>query len=150
MSEPWTEIAVNIPEKRKKRKKYRISCGRCGKRMHLHGCVYICSDQVCKGNHKANLDGSPTGIPANVETAKSRLHAHRVFDRLWKSGKVSRSQAYIILKRIMGFTIQEAHIGRFTIDQCNFLIKNLNELGDKVFEPPYNVQGFSENDSKEN
>jgi hypothetical protein len=110
--------------------------------MHLRGYRYHCSDDRCKGKHGAHPDGTPMGVPGNKETGKARDYAHSEFDKLWKSGRVSRIQAYVILRRIMGMTTQEAHIGRFTKDQCLYLITQLKKLGDKVFYPPYNIQGF--------
>lgn len=145
MDDLWTQLASSIKEepKKKKRKKQRIGCGRCGKPMHLHGQVYVCPDYPrCRGTHRAHKDGTPTGIPADAQTGEARKRAHERFDRLWKSGRVTRPQAYVILRRIMGLSIPEAHIGRFSREQCDQLIWKLDALGDDVFNPPYNTPGL--------
>lgn len=130
----WQELLENLPEDHKptKRKRHIVVCGECGERMHLYGRQYVC--QCCSSKHGAHPDGKPLGIPADKKTCHARRKAHEVFDVLWKSGRINRSQAYTILRRIMNLTIQEAHIGRFTFAQCNQLIEKLNELGDKVYD----------------
>lgn len=137
--DPFLALAASLPEKKvnRKRKKYRIVCGRCGSLMNLFGSLYICSKPKCNGKHLAHPNGKPTGIPCNRSTAKARIKAHKALDRIWQSGRVTRQQAYVILKRIMGMTIEEAHIGRFTKEQCYHLIKRLDELGTEVFASPY-------------
>jgi ribosomal protein S27AE len=142
MEDPWLVLANSLPEHvpAKKRKKHRIVCGSCGSLMNFHRNFYTCPK--CGSKHKSHSDGKPTGIPGDKETARARIEAHKVFDKLWRSGKVSRRQAYVILKRIMGMTVQEAHIGRFTYKECKHLISKLRKLGDKVYQPPYNTDGF--------
>ena len=142
----WLKLAENVsqPQPKKKRKKHRLACGRCGKPMHLHGQVYVCPDYPrCRGSHKAHKDGTPTGIPADAPTGEARRIAHQRFDQIWKSGKVTRPQAYLILKRVMGLSIPEAHISRFSKDQCLQLVKRLDELGDAVYAPLYNSPGLT-------
>ncbi len=144
-TDPWTALTVSLPEDnsrpaKKKRKKHRIACGQCGRPMNLWGYHYTCPH--CGVKHRAHPNGEPTGVPGDQKTAQARMKAHKAFDQIWKSGKVSRQQAYTILRRIMGMTIQEAHIGRFTWEQCQFLIARLGELGERVYGHPYNVNGF--------
>ncbi len=145
-TDPWLELSSSLPEgaipAKKQRKKHRIACGRCGTPMHLRGYNYVCPDRKCNAKHRAHPSGKPTGIPADRQTARARMEAHKTFDQLWRSGKVSRPQAYTILRRIMGMTIEETHIGRFTWEQCQFLISRLNELGDRVYDYPYTAKGF--------
>jgi len=148
--DPWLTLSLTLSTereatKKRKKRKHRIACGRCGCPMYLHGYLYVCSDSKCRGKHRAHPDGKPTGVPADRETAKARYEAHHAFDALWRCGKVNRQQAYTILKRVMGMTTEEAHIGRFTLDQCRFLIARLRELGDGVYEHPYNTNGFLSN-----
>jgi hypothetical protein len=63
------------------------------------------------------------GIPADEPTKRSRGMAHRIFDQLWKDGWVTRSEAYTWMQTKMGLTADEAHIGRFTREQCAELIR---------------------------
>lgn len=80
---------------------------------------------ACDCTHGAHPDGKPLGVPANKETRKWRIKAHDAFDRLWSgpSGRMSRKQAYRLMQQLMGMTPAEAHIGNFSIDQCQSLIQ---------------------------
>ena len=77
----------------------------------------------CRGSHGAHADGSPLGIPANQATKTMRIAAHDVFDRLWKRGRMTRSHAYHWMAHHLRMTREEAHIGRFTTEQCSALIR---------------------------
>ena len=74
------------------------------------------------------------------------MKAHRAFDRLWKKMGMSRGEAYRYLQSVMDMTSDEAHIGRFTEEQCEDLIAILDaEMGIK---PPEDLikedEGFVE------
>jgi ssDNA-binding Zn-finger/Zn-ribbon topoisomerase 1 len=75
----------------------------------------------CRATHGAHPDGRPLGIPANKETKQARIRAHDAFDRLWKGGRMTRAQAYGWMQRAMDLSKDEAHIGRFSIEQCEAL-----------------------------
>lgn len=62
------------------------------------------------------------GIPANRSTKKARMEAHEAFDTLWKTGRMTRPQAYQVMQELMGLTKAEAHIGRFNREQCAKLV----------------------------
>lgn len=66
------------------------------------------------------------GIPANKATKKARIRAHAAFDSLWKGGPFSRAQAYSWMQVVMGMTPDDAHIGRFTEEQCDLLVEKVN------------------------
>jgi hypothetical protein len=66
------------------------------------------------------------GIPADKATKKARMRAHAAFDGLWKGGPYNRAQAYSWLQRAMEMTPDEAHIGRFTEEQCDLLVERVN------------------------
>jgi ssDNA-binding Zn-finger/Zn-ribbon topoisomerase 1 len=97
-----------------------------GQKRFFWGC---CAYPKCKGVHGAHPDGTPLGIPANLETKRWRQAAHELFDQLWKSGAHSREEAYEELQRRMKMTKEEAHIGRFTKEQCIELIRQLYDHG---------------------
>jgi ssDNA-binding Zn-finger/Zn-ribbon topoisomerase 1 len=106
-----------------------LKCPECGAPMALKpsrfGLFYGCGDWAmsgCNGSHGAHKNGKPLGVPANVETKKLRMKAHEHFDKLWKAGKVNRSQAYGWLQRKMDMTPDQAHIGRFSSDDCHKLL----------------------------
>ena len=50
------------------------------------------------------------------------MDAHAKFDLLWKHGYMTRRQAYGWMRREMGLSAEEAHIGRFDQQQCADLI----------------------------
>lgn len=57
------------------------------------------------------------GTPVGPLTRAARVHAHEVFDKLWKGpgAIMTRSQAYDALSEHMG---QETHIGQSNRAQC--------------------------------
>lgn len=77
------------------------------------------------GTHKGTV--IPLGSLANHELRTARSAAHKAFDPLWLNNKKrGRTTAYLILQRQFHLTIFEAHIGMFTIAQCEKLIKVCN------------------------
>lgn len=56
------------------------------------------------------------------EHKKARDDAHRAFDGLWMSGRMTRTQAYQWLAKVMKVTKRQAHIARFTVQQCGQVI----------------------------
>lgn len=80
---------------------------------------YRCLEYFCDayvGCHP-NTD-NPLGRLANAELRKNKLLAHNCFDKLWKSGKMTRSAAYVLLANEMGIAAKDCHIGMFTVNQC--------------------------------
>lgn len=109
------------------------ACPSCASDMVLrnsrYGLFYGCSAYPrCAEKHGAHPDGRPLGVPADFKTRQAHIRAHAAFDQLWQgNARVSRSKArkraYHWLMRTMSLTWDEAHIGRFTIDQCEKLIR---------------------------
>jgi hypothetical protein len=60
------------------------------------------------------------------------MKAHKAFDRLWKKMGMNRGDAYRWLQTIMDLTADEAHIGRFTEEQCVVLLGLLEDEHDIV------------------
>ena len=110
-----------------------LRCPECPHLLRLrtskNGLFYGCHDYpLCKASHGAHNDGRPMGIPGDKATKKARILAHRIFDRLWKeepghAPRMTRNQAYVWVRKTLGLSDKEAHIGRFTIEQCNALIE---------------------------
>lgn len=101
-------------------------CPECGAQMVLRtskfGLFYGCEKYpTCQSAHGAHKDGQPLGIPANKATKVARIQAHEDFDRLWKHGHMKRKEAYAWMRQAMGMSADDAHIGRFTIEQCEQL-----------------------------
>lgn len=110
----------------------------CGAPMVLrrsgYGLFWGCSTfPVCRVTHGAHPDGRPLGRPGTPEEKKARIEAHSVFDLLWQKNEFSkkpvmkRREAYAWMQRAMGLSKDEAHIGNFDVEQCQKLIKLVNE-----------------------
>lgn len=81
----------------------------------------------CTGVHGAHQNsGKPHGIPADKETRQARVKAHEVFDAYVKKWFPNRREGYTFLQNIMKMTPSEAHISRFTKEQCEDLVKKLS------------------------
>jgi ssDNA-binding Zn-finger/Zn-ribbon topoisomerase 1 len=106
-----------------------LLCAECGASMVLrpskYGLFYGCTKfPECRGTHGAHADGRPKGTPGNAVTKKARIEAHRIFDQIWKSGLVkNRGAAYKWMQKAMGISRSEAHIGEFSIKQCEKLMR---------------------------
>ena len=122
-------MGLGFPEER-----FDVKCPEpgCGGLMRLktgaHGLFYGCEKYpACKTCHGASPDGSPKGTPGDKETRRARIYAHRIFDRLWKPraeepARMTRSQAYAWLRKSMKLKADGAHLGNFTIEQCEALV----------------------------
>ena len=76
--------------------------------------------------HSAHKDGTPMGKPADRPTRKIRRAAHAAFDALWRDESQfkqfdSRSEAYVWMRKALGMTPDEAHIGNFDKADCKRL-----------------------------
>ncbi len=80
------------------------------------------------GCHRGTTN--PLGTLANPNLRRARMRAHRVFDAVWKSGKLTRKQAYALLREKMCLTEQEAHIAKFTLAQCYTVYQLFKESPD--------------------
>lgn len=61
----------------------------------------------------------PLGTLANAETRKARKECKEPFEKLFKSGRFTRSEAYELLAKKLGIPKEECHFGWFDIDMCN-------------------------------
>lgn len=91
-----------------------------------YGPVWICHG--CKawvGCHKAEygISAIPLGRLANAELRKAKIAAHTAFDRLWKSGKMSRGHAYRWLAERLGISSKVCHIGMFDVAMCRRVVE---------------------------
>lgn len=57
------------------------------------------------------------------ETMQARSLAHATFDPIWKSGKLSRGEAYRRLALAMGMTSTECHISVMSEDQTTRVVE---------------------------
>ena len=102
-------------------------CPECAEPMVLrdsrYGLFYGCTDfPRCKASHGAHKKtGQPLGTPADGPTKKARIRAHDSFDELWKGKHMGRGDAYEWMQEAMGLSVDDAHIGKFTTEQCDQL-----------------------------
>lgn len=112
-----------------------LACPECGAPMVLkysrryerpfYGCTRY-ESMKCPGTHGAHPDGRPLGIPADLATKAARHQLHLVFDQLWRTHVMSRDAAYRWLMRAIDTDYRrEAHIARFSIAQCERILKLL-------------------------
>lgn len=74
------------------------------------------------GTHKNSPTHAPLGRLANAELRKAKMAAHAAFDPLWKSGQMTRKEAYKRLSEKMGLTPDQTHIGMFDVEQCKTVV----------------------------
>ena len=65
----------------------------------------------------------PMGTLANRPLRIKRMEAREAFNRLWKSGMMSRTAAYHWLQVQMGLPPEEAHIAKFSEWRCEQVIQ---------------------------
>jgi len=69
----------------------------------------------------------PLGTLANTELRNIRSQVHKVFDSIWKSGKMKRRQAYQWLADQLKIDIKDCHIAMFDINMCEKAIEGIVE-----------------------
>lgn len=67
----------------------------------------------------------PLGTLADGATRRARHEAHKVFDRIWKDGYMSRSEAYFLMS--CKLFVREFHIGDCDVAMCAKVIAISNE-----------------------
>lgn len=73
------------------------------------------------------------GIPADARTRGLRIEAHEVFDRIWKTKKLSRKKAYSWMIEKMGIPPEKAHISMFTAEECRHLEREVRAAFPELF-----------------
>jgi len=86
--------------------------------------VYICRKYPTCDSYVGCHPGSekPLGHLANAELRRMRVKAHNAFDWFWKSGQITRGQAYELLAEHLKLESDKAHIGMLDTDQCRSVI----------------------------
>jgi phenylalanine-4-hydroxylase len=77
---------------------------------------------------KGNPKGKKIGKFLDKQTQDWRIKAHQVFDKLFEGQKplMTRAEAYEYLQYLMKLDEKDAHIGRFSIAQCQEVIDLLD------------------------
>ncbi len=105
--------------------------GASTERLSMEG-EYIYQCQNCNarvGCHKGTA--RPLGNVANEVLRLKRMEAHRVFDALWKSGHMTRTEAYRWLAAQLHLPEGRTHIGGFEMDQCQKVIDLCRSIEDQ-------------------
>lgn len=85
---------------------------------------YVCArypfcDSYVSAHRRSGL---PMGTLADPALRRKRIQAHQAFDQLWKSGPLTKKQAYRWLQGALGLPETQAHIGCFSHYQCDRVI----------------------------
>ena len=119
-------------------------CEYCGGRVKLtdaselhgpkaRGKIYLCTNcNASVGVHRGTIN--PMGTLANTVLKLKRREAHRVFDAIWKTQGLTRSDAYAWLAAQMGLPKHRAHIAYFNIAQCDEVIRICQNYDDNEME----------------
>lgn len=141
VSEPPNKKFVSLPlaELQRITKLHDLDCPKCDGKLMLrnsrYGLFWGCSNYKetgCKAAHGAHPDGTPLGIPADDRTKQARIEAHAEFDKLWKDGPLTRGGAYRWMQAAMHMREEEAHIGRFTYEQCELLKEKVTQALERL------------------
>ena len=118
-------------------KRVNIHCPNCGAKATLHPASYVYDNSRSAGSylyvcnrypicnsyvaaHRSTL--LPMGSLADAELRHKRIQAHRAFDRLWRSGLMSKKEAYQWIQAEFGLHEEQAHIAQFGTYMCDRLI----------------------------
>ena len=64
-----------------------------------------------------------TSVPADTQTRAERQAAHAIFDRIWQTGVMSRTQAYRKLSQFLNKKKRITHIAQFNYEECGKTIE---------------------------
>jgi len=125
-----------------KGKPLQIKCPYCGRYMQLRSAdgiykdnkegkkLYVCSNYPECDTYVRLIDGTlePMGTPANGHLRRLRDDTHKMFDQIWRTGLMSRQDAYSWMAMICGIPEQDAHIGNFREVMCNKVMESSSQL----------------------
>lgn len=102
-----------------------------GKPQGVWPLIYYCASCMSAVSCHPGTD-KPMGFMADHNTRQMRRQAHKCFDKLWKTGLVTRSQAYSELGQHMLLNADRCHISMFDSEQCASVVafckQRLHEL----------------------
>jgi len=109
-----------------------IECSKCGQELSLtHG--PFGPFLQCRGYPQCDITqgcdrrGNPLGAQSDAPTRDARKSAHRVFDVLWKHGRMTRTEAYAWLADQLGLSQEQTHIRLFDVPTCMKVISVVQE-----------------------
>lgn len=99
-----------------------------------YGNVWVCKNyprcNAYVGCHKGT--DIPLGRLANERLRTLKTEAHRQFDPIWKSGLMSRKDAYKWLSDMLDIPLTECHMGMFDIKMCQRVIHLCRQQDNKI------------------
>lgn len=103
--------------------------GSAGLRGAPEAAVYVCADYPSCDTYVGCHPGTdkPLGTMAGALLRGLRKTAHRELDHFWKSGQISRSEAYRLLAEQLDLSPEEAHIGMLNEEQCRSVVEFFGE-----------------------
>lgn len=79
--------------------------------------MYLCGDcGACVGMHP--FTSIPLGTLADKATRDARKNCKKPFEAIWRSERMSRTEAYAWLANALNIPVNECHFGWFDIVQC--------------------------------
>ena len=91
--------------------------------------VYVCQNYPSCDCYVGCHPGTdePLGTLADKELRRLRSRAHKAFDWFWKSGQITRDEAYSLLAEHLGVSPEQAHIGMLDCEQCRSVVGYFRE-----------------------
>ena len=87
-----------------------------------YGKIWLCEKcDAYVGVHKGTE--IPLGRLAKKDLREAKKEAHLHFDKLWKSGKMKRTQAYQWLSDTLMIDKEYTHIGMFNLQTCKKVVE---------------------------
>ena len=90
-----------------------------------NGMCYLCDS--CGSYVGCHKDGRPLGILANKQMRLKKIKCHSLFDAVWRSGELRRSECYHILSKKMNISYRDCHFGLFGIEELNAALNVLEK-----------------------
>jgi hypothetical protein len=92
-----------------------------------YGMIYLCRPcHAFVGVHKGTDIALGRLADSNLRHWKKR--AHSAFDLLWKTGQMTRHEAYRWLAEGLEKAVKDAHIGMFDENECKTVVNMSNRL----------------------
>lgn len=85
--------------------------------------VIFCCDNYpeCDAYVGSYSDGNPLGRLANKDLRLAKINAHFYFDKIWRSGVITRTKLYNELSIYLGIPKKYTHIGMFKKETCKIV-----------------------------
>lgn len=95
-----------------------------------HTMLYVCKNYPQCDTYVRTHPGTtiPVGTPANRELRALRNEAHHYFDQLYRSGFMSKQEAYLWLASLLQVPLSHAHIGYLGDYYCREVIRESKKL----------------------